>query len=273
MVVFDGNRFHAYSERDGLAGGSVNVVYIGDKGGVWIGAEHGLSRFEGQRFTTWNSANGLPGDRVQWILIEFSDRLWLGYSTGVACLSKSEFDRAAEDSSYRVAFQFFDDADGLKGNPDRQSQSAAVRDRDGTLWFRTSEGVAIIDPQHMTKNLVPPPVHIERLLADGAAVGNLQAVRLRPLTRDVEIDYTALSFAEPRNVRFRYKLEGFDSGWRDAGARRQAFYPNLPPHAYRFRVLACNNDGVWNESGAFLDFTLLPAFYQTRSFFCCARWF
>ena len=103
------------------------------------------------------------------------DRLWLGYSTGVACLSRSELDRAARDSSYRVAFQFFDDADGLKGNPDRHWQSAAVRARDGTLWFRTSEGVAIIDPQHMTKNLVPPPVHIERLVADGAAVGEFAA--------------------------------------------------------------------------------------------------
>ena len=266
VVVVDGDRFHAYSERDGLAGGSVNAVYEDDRGTVWIGAEHGLSRLEGQRFVTWNSANGLPGDRVQWILTDRSGRLWLGYSIGVACLSKSELDRAAEDSSYRVAFQLFDDADGLKGNPDRQSQSAAVRDRDGTLWFRTSEGVATVDPQHLTNNPVPPPVAIEQLLADGAAVGNLHAVRLRPLTWEVEIDYTALSFAEPRNVRFRYKLEGFDSGWRDAGARRRAFYTNLPPHAYRFRVLACNNDGIWNESGAFLDFTLLPAFYQTRSF-------
>ncbi len=115
---------------------------------------------------------------MQWILTDRSDRLWLGYSTGVACLSKFELDRAAEDSSYRVAFQFFDDADGLKGNPDRRSQSATVRDRDGTLRFRTSEGVAIVDPQHMTKNLIAPPVHIERLLTDGAAVGNLQAVRL-----------------------------------------------------------------------------------------------
>src|SRR6202043_3067502 len=86
------------------------------------------------------------------------------------------------------------------------------------------------------------------------------------LTRDIEVEYTALSLAEPRKVRFRYKLEGFDSDWRDAGTRRQAFYTNLNPRAYRFRVLACNNDGVWNESGATLDFDLLPAFYQTQWF-------
>jgi signal transduction histidine kinase len=266
LVVFDGSRFHAYSGADGLAGGSVNTVYIDDQATVWIASERGLSRLEGTKFVAWNIANGLPGARVLWILTDSGGRVWLGYSTGVASLSRSELDRAARDSSYRVAFQFLDDADGLKGNPDRQWQSPAVRASDGTLWFRTSEGVAILNPQHMKKNLVPPPVHIERLVANGAIVNTLQPVRLRPLTREVEIDYTALSFAEPRNVRFRYKLEGFDSDWRDAGMRRQAFYTNLRPHVYRFRVLACNNDGVWNETGASLDFDLLPAFYQTQWF-------
>jgi len=266
VAVFDGSQFRSYSDRDGLAGGFVDAVVVDDGGTVWIGAERGLSRLEDQRFVTWNMANGLPGERILWILADRVGRLWLGYSTGVACVSRSELERAARDPSHRVAYSFLDDADGLKGNPDRRWQSPAVRASDGSLWFRTSEGVAIIDPQHMMRNLVPPPVHIERLLADGSVVDTLQPVRLRPLTRDVEIDYTALSLAEPRNVRFRYKLEGFDSEWREVGARRQAFYTNLRPHAYRFRVLACNNDGVWNESGATLDFDLLPAFYQTRWF-------
>ena len=271
VVYFDGGGFRAYSERDGLAGGSVNDVHVDDKGTVWIGSERGLSRLDGQRFVSWNRANGLPGERVQWILSDTDDRLWLGYSTGVARLARSELDKAARDSSYRIAFQFLDEADGLKGNPDRRWQSAAVRAADGSLWFRTSEGVAIVEGQHMPMNAVAPPVHIERMVADGADVETTLPVRLRPLTRDVEIDYTALSLAEPRNVRFRYKLEGFDSEWRDVGGRRQAFYTNLPPRAYRFRVLGSNNDGVWNEAGAALDFTLLPAFYQTRAFlFVCA---
>jgi signal transduction histidine kinase/streptogramin lyase len=266
VVLLDGSRFQAYSERDGLAGGSVNAVHVDDEATVWIASERGLSRLDGQRFVTWNRANGLPGERVLWILTDSGDRIWLGYSTGVARLSRSDLDRAAHDSSYQVAFQFLDEADGLKGNPDRRWQSPAVRASDRSLWFRTSEGVAIIDAQHMTRNLVPPPVHIERMIADGAVVDTLRPVRLRSLTRDVQIDYTALSLAEPRNVRFRYKLEGFDSEWRDVGGRRQAFYTNLRPRAYRFRVLACNNDGVWNESSVGLDFILLPAFYQTNAF-------
>jgi ligand-binding sensor domain-containing protein/signal transduction histidine kinase len=266
VVVFDGNRFHLYSESDGLAGGSVNAVHIDDNATVWIGTERGLSRLDGQRFVTWNISNGLPGERVLWILSDNGGRLWLGYSTGVACVSRSELDRAAQEPSHRVAYTFLDDGDGLKGNPDQGWQSPAVRASDGKLWFRTSEGVAIINPQDLTRNVVAPPVHLERLAADGTAIDASQPVRLRPLTRDIEIDYTALSLAEPRKVRFRYRLEGFDSDWRDAGTRRQAFYTNLQPRAYRFRVLACNNDGVWNESGATLNFDLLPAFYQTRSF-------
>ena len=266
VVYFDGSRFRAYTERDGLAGGSVNAVHVDDKATVWVASERGLSRLDGERFVSWNRANGLPGERVQWILTGGDDRVWLGYTIGVARLTRAELDNASRDASYRVAFQFFDEADGLKGNPDRRLQSSAVRAVDRTLWFRTSEGVAIVDAQHMTTNRVAPPVHIERMVADAADVDTTQPVRLRPLTRDVEFDYTALSLAEPRNVRFRYKLEGFDSDWRDVGGRRQAFYTNLPPRAYRFRVLGSNNDGVWNEAGAALDFTLLPAFYQTRAF-------
>lgn len=266
VVVFDGGRFHSYSESDGLADGPVNTIHVDDQGTVWIGTERGLSRFDGQRFVTWNTSKGLPGERVLWILSDKEGRIWLGYSTGVAWVSQSELDRAAHDSAHRVAYTFLDDGDGLKGNPDRGWQSAAIRASDGKLWFRTSEGVAIIDPQELTRNRVAPPVHVERFVADGSVIDASQPLRLRPLTRDIEIDYTALSLAEPRKVLFRYKLEGFDSEWRGAGTRRQAFYTNLQPRAYRFRVLACNNDGVWNESGATLDFDLLPAFYQTRSF-------
>jgi signal transduction histidine kinase/ligand-binding sensor domain-containing protein len=266
VVVFNAGQFSGYSEAEGLAGGSVNAVHIDDEDTVWIGTERGLSRLDGQRFVTWNRANGLPGERVLWILTDNGDRIWLGYSTGVACVSRSELDRAARDPSHRVAYTFLDDGDGLKGNPGQGWQSPAVRASDGKLWFRTSEGVAILDPQDLRRNLVAPPVHVEGLLADGEVVDSKQPVRLKPLTRDLEIDYTALSLAEPRKVQFRYKLEGFDADWRDAGTRRQAFYTNLRPRVYRFRVLACNNDGVWNESGATLDFDLLPAFYQTQWF-------
>jgi signal transduction histidine kinase/ligand-binding sensor domain-containing protein len=266
VVVFEDGVFRAYSERDGLARGSINAVSVDDNGTVWIGAERGLSRFDGARFVTWNSTHGLPGERVLWVLPAHDDRLWLGYTTGVARVSRAELDRALHDPSHPVAHEFFDKGDGLKGNLDRGWQSPAVQSSDGTIWFKTSAGVAFIDPKYLPKNPLPPPVHIERMVADAAVVDTRNAVRLQPFTQDVQFDYTALSLVEPRRVRFRYRLQGYDSNWQEAGTRRQAFYTNLSPRAYRFQVLACNNDGLWNEAGAALDFELLPAFYQTQWF-------
>ena len=127
-------------------------------------------------------------------------------------------------------------------------------------------GVSVIDPHHLPINKLPPPVHIEQIIADRKTYDAVSQLHLPPSVRDLEIDFTALSFVAPEKVRFRYKLEGYDRDWHDAGNRRQAFYTNLPPRNYRFRVIACNNDGVWNEQGALLDFSITPTFYQRASF-------
>jgi signal transduction histidine kinase len=131
------------------------------------------------------------------------------------------------------------------------------------LWFANNSVAQVIDPAHLTGNTVPPPVHITGIVADRKSFPLQEALKLPALTRDLEIDYTALSFAAPKKVLFRYMLEGHDASWQDPGTRRQAFYNDLPPKKYRFRVIACNNDGVWNETGASVDFSILPAYYQT----------
>jgi len=142
-----------------------------------------------------------------------------------------------------------------------------ARSSDGKLWFSAGDGVSVVDPRHLPFNKLPPPVHIEQITADrkiydpASAVGGRLPLPAR--VRDLQIDYTALSLIAPEKVLFRYKLEGLDSDWQDAGNRRQAFYTNLPPRNYRFRVMACNNSGVWNEQGAALDFAIAPAYYQT----------
>jgi PAS domain S-box-containing protein len=135
------------------------------------------------------------------------------------------------------------------------------------VWFTSNDGASVLDPRHIPFNKLPPPVHIEQIVANHQiysvtpdATGN---VRLPPRIRDLQIDYTALSLVAPEKMLFRYKLEGWDRDWQDAGTRRQAFYSNLPPRNYRFRVMACNNSGVWNEAGTFLDFSIAPAYYQT----------
>jgi signal transduction histidine kinase len=130
--------------------------------------------------------------------------------------------------------------------------------------------VSVVDPRHLPFNRLLPPVHIEQIIADRKSYDPASysngGVPLPAQVRDLEIDYTALSLVVPEKVRFRYKLEGFDSDWQDVGNRRQAFYTNLPPRNYRFRLAACNNSGVWNEAGAFLDFSVAPAYYQTTWF-------
>ncbi len=147
----------------------------------------------------------------------------------------------------------------------------AAKSADGKLWFAGEDGVSVVDPRHLPYNSLPPPVNIEQITADRktydvASAANGQ-MRLPPLIRDLEIDYTALSFVAPEKVRFRYKLEGRDRDWQDAGNRRQAFYNDLPPGNHRFRVSASNNSGVWNEAGTFLDLSIAPAYYQTAWFY------
>jgi signal transduction histidine kinase len=137
---------------------------------------------------------------------------------------------------------------------------------DGRLWFVNLNVLEMVDPGQLKVNPTPPPVHIEQAVADRRSYLPRPDLQLPPLTRDLEIDYTALSFVVPQRVRFRYKLEGHDSGWEEPGTRRQAFYSDLRPGRYRFRVIACNNDGVWNEVGASLDFSVAPAWYQTNWF-------
>jgi signal transduction histidine kinase len=134
------------------------------------------------------------------------------------------------------------------------------------LWFANGVVLQMIDPGHLTGNALPPPVHVEQVVADRKNYSPRKDLRLPPLTRDLEIDYTALSFVVPQKVRFRYKLEGRDAAWEEPGTRRQAFYTDLGPGKYRFRVIACNNDGVWNDAGATLDFIVTPAWYQTNWF-------
>jgi signal transduction histidine kinase len=151
----------------------------------------------------------------------------------------------------------------------QQALRRATRDKapDGKIWFAAPDGVSVIDPPHLLYNKLLPPVHVEQIIADRKTYDASSAangrVSLPAFIRDLKIDYTALSLVAPEKVLFRYKPEGRDRDWQDAGNRREAFYTDLPPRNYRFRVVACNNSGVWNEAGAFLDFSVAPAYYQT----------
>jgi signal transduction histidine kinase len=180
-------------------------------------------------------------------------------------LSPAEIDRVITDPRHRLEYVLYDASDGLKGDPIGLGHPTVTRDGSGGLWFVTSDGLAVLSPDVSQKSRQPPPVLIEAIATDRGPISLAADQRLPPLMASLQIDYAGLSFTAPEKVRFRYLMEGFDREWVDAGIRRQAFYTNLRPGHYRFQVTA-TNDGMPSDAEAVWEFTLLPAFYQTRWF-------
>jgi signal transduction histidine kinase/ligand-binding sensor domain-containing protein len=270
----DGQVRASYSAADGLGEGRVSGLRPDRDGTLWATTEIGLSRLKNGRIATLTSSNGLPCDGVHWTVEDDLHSLWLYMPCGLVRIVRSELDGWLADPRRTIQVTVFDNSDGVRSRAFAGGLGPQVtKSLDGKLWFRSLDGVSVVDPQHLPLNKLPPPVHVEQITADRKTYGqNLSGEasssppKLPPLVRDLEIDYTALSLVAPEKVRFRYKLEGWDRDWQDVGNRRQAFYTNLPPRNYTFRVKACNNSGVWNEAGSFLDFAVAPAYYQTTWF-------
>jgi signal transduction histidine kinase len=259
----DGQVRASYSAAEGLGEGHVSDLRLDPDGTVWAASEGGLSRLKDGRIATLKSSNGLPCDGVYWMMEDDAHALWLYMTCGLVRIVRSEIDAWLADPKRTIQVTVFDISDGVRISASFFGYGPQVtKTSDGKLWFRSLDGVSVVDPQHLPFNL-PPPVHIEQITADHKTYEASGRMQLPPLIRDLEIDYTALSLVAPQTVRFRYKLEGYDSDWQDVSTRRQAFYTNLPPRSYRFRVIAANNSGVWNETGTFIDFTIAPAYYQT----------
>ena len=265
ISVHEAGRSRLYTSADGVVGSVVTGFYEDEAGTMWAGSRNGLMRFRNGRIDAVDRNRGLPGHTVTGITGDDHGNLWIGVSEGIARISPHDFDRVVAGAVPSLPHTIYDGSDGLRGDPFPLTAPAVVRGGDGRLWFLTSDGVAVVSPESYQKNRVAPPVVIETVAADQRQVALDAAGRLPPRTANLRIDYAALSFVAPEKVRFTYLMEGFDTGWVDAGTRRQAFYTNLPPGDYRFRVRA-SNDGVPSEREAVWAFTLVPAFYQTRWF-------
>jgi signal transduction histidine kinase/ligand-binding sensor domain-containing protein len=266
----DGSIRSSHAASDGLAVGAVRNIRIGGDGSLWVSGDRGLSRIKNGRIGTLTRQDGLPCDAVRWTVEDDARSVWVNTRCGLVQITGTDVDdwfSAAVSTRPPPTVHLgpvLDITEGTRDTGISAYTSEVVKAPDGKLWFRTASGVGALDPGHLPFNALPPPVQIEQITADHRRYDTPHA--LPPRVRDLQIDYTALSFVAPDKIRFRYWLEGYDASWQEAGTRRQAFYTNLPPRPYRFRVIAANNSGVWNETGATLEFVIPPAYYQTRWF-------
>jgi len=240
-------------------------LFADSRNSVWATSISGLVRWKDGMHKSLGPANGLPCAYVFAAIADTRNSLWLNTGCGIVTITEAELDRWWNDPSVRVKYRLFDALDGaLPYNPDFQPK--AERSPDGRIWFATGGVLQMVDPARIEKLRPPPPMRIENVTADRKDFQPVADLRLPALSRDIRIDYTALSFIAPQKIAFRYRLEGHDDAWENAGSRRQAFYTNLRPGNYRFRVTAANSDGVWAESDATLAFVIPPVFYQTNWF-------
>src|SRR5262249_18473558 len=270
LYRFSEGRFQAFTTRDGLSDDTILSLYEDADGCLWIGTDGGgLNRYRDGKFTRVTRRQGLFDDVQYAILEDGRGDLWMSCSRGIFRTRRSELEDVADGRRRSVTSTAFGRADGMRSAEcSGFTQPAAWKSKDGRLWFPTIDGAVVIDPDRIRSNGEPPPVVIEEATVDHRALASgKDGLRAPPGRGDLEIHYTGLSFIDPERVQFRYKLEGFDLDWIDAGSRRVAYYTNIPPGSYQFRVIACNNDGVWNQTGAGLEFTLTPHFYQTRWFY------
>ena len=267
----DGQIRASYAAAEGLAEGMVHSFYPDASGSLWAATDGGLSRIKDGRVLTLTSRNGLPCNIVHWMMEADVHSVWLYTACGLVRIARSDLDAWASNPKQTIQAAVFDSSDGVSTHRFPGGYSANVaKSADGKLWFLRLGGVSILDPHHLAFNKLPPPVHVEQVTADDKIYDATNGLRLPPRTRNLAIDYTALSFVAPEKVRFRIKLEGQDEDWRELINVRHVQYTNLAPGYYRLRVLACNNSGVWNEEGASLDFGIAPAWFQTAWFrtFC-----
>jgi signal transduction histidine kinase/ligand-binding sensor domain-containing protein len=266
LALFDGNSFRALTKEEGIEVGAVKTIYEHGTH-LWIGGEFGLKLYEQGRFRKVNAADPTKFRGISGIVEMENGDLWLNTADGITYVQASEVRQALDNPDYSMLSRGFDYLDGLPGTSAQlRARPTVVRGTDGRLWFSLANGVVWIDPDRMRKNLLPPPVYVSSVSANDKEYTDLTNLKLPLRTTSVQIAYTALSLTTPERVRFRYRLEGADPDWQDVGARRTAFYTNLGPGNYRFLVMACNNDGIWNEVGATLDFTIAPAWNQTNWF-------
>ncbi|PTL80714.1 sensor histidine kinase [Vitiosangium sp. GDMCC 1.1324] len=265
LAIVEGNTARLFSAADGLRTGTVTAILPGPE--TIVGGELGMAVFDGRRFRPLAATRQDVLTGVTGLLRTRDGTLWVNGNAGAVRISADALRRALAEPDFRMPFELFDMEDGMPGAAQQiRPLPTLVEGTDGRLWFAATNGLAWMDPERIHRNARSPPVVIRSLVAGDRRYGPEAGLHLPPRTHGLKIAYSALSLSMPERVAFRYRLEGVDEDWQDPGTRREAIYTNLGPGTYRFRVIAANEDGVWNEQGAALDFEIEPTFFETRWF-------
>jgi ligand-binding sensor domain-containing protein/signal transduction histidine kinase len=253
---------------DGIRLRDVDALYQDPQGSLWMGTlGSGLLLWKDGKLFRYTVKDGLFDDEVYGIARDAQDRLWMACSKGIFGVSRSDLLRFAAGQIHTLQSTPYSPTDVLRTIECKAGvQPAAWTMQDGSLWFSTIRGLLVIDPKNLLKKLQPPEVVIEEVTVNGQSERPADVSRLAPDQKNIEFRYTGLSYRLPSRITFRHKLEGFDKSWINADTRREAYYANLPPGKYRFRVTACNVDGTCNDTGSTVAFAIAPHYYQRAWF-------
>lgn len=271
LTVMRGDKFTFYTTKDGLISDNINCIFESKDGIMWFGSSNGLNRFKSGMFSAVTKENGLFNNNIYQILEDNSGYLWMSSNKGIFKVLKTELEAVADGKTNSLKSISYGRDDGmLNVECNGGYRGAGIRTKDGRLWFPTTKGAVAIHPDKIYTNKIPPPVHIEKILLDGKPADLNKPITVLPGVKQLEIHYTGLSFVLPERVTFKYKLEGFDEDWLNVGTRRAAWYTNLDGGQYQFKVIACNNDGIWNTTGESIDIKVIPPFWLTWWFISLA---
>jgi signal transduction histidine kinase len=275
FASLDNGSIRVYTAADGLRVGVVEAIFPAG-GHLWVGGSRGLALLENNKIRSITPSDQESFADVSGVIETEDGNLWLNESRGISHVVAPELSRLLSEHASSVRYERFDSLDGLPGyTPQSSTFPTALQGTDGRLWFTTTRGVAWLDPTRLSNNTIAPPVVIESVIADGKHYDQSNHLQLPAGTSKLQFTYAGLSLVVPERVRYRYQLEGLDRDWQSSSVPGVAYYTNLSPGDYKFRVIAANNDGLWNTTGASLNFSVLPAFYQTKWFYalcalCCA---
>jgi len=264
LTMLSGTALTRFTPANGGLPGAVLSLTEDAGGSIWAAGPGGVGRFREGRWTVWNAKSGLPDSGVQAVIEDRVGGIWLTSSKVLLRADAAELRSQPDGHPKPIRFDIYDFVDGIRARADIvRSQPQVAKSPNGALWFAGDYGVGTIQPARLQRNTLPPPVVVESFKAAGREfdLANSHAGDFSFQTRELQFDFTALSLTAPETIRFRYRLEGYDPHWVDAGSRRQAFYTNLPPGSYRFAVIACNNEGICGQSKTALNVVLLPPFY------------